>query len=155
MQLIGLNKMDKNDIRKKMIDFKDALKLSSLQIPSEVESLLSMGRDYMKGANKEQLSIDAIRLAQYGLYIKSEINRLKSNISWCNANINSIIGRELPNTNGYGLAEKSLIIKRNDPVAKELESTKSLCETQLSSIEDVDRKIDFLSSCVKNLAFGK
>jgi hypothetical protein len=147
--------MDKAEIRQKMEGFRDALKISSLQIPSEVETLLSMSRDYMKNSSKEEVAIDAIRLAQYGLYIKSEINRLKSNISWCNANINSILGRELPNTNGYGLAEKSLIIKRNDPVAKELEKTKTLCETQLSSIEDLDRKIDFLSSCVKNLGFGK
>jgi hypothetical protein len=101
------------------------------------------------------LAIDAIRLAQYGLYIKTEANRLRANISWCDANINSIIGRELPNTEGYGLAEKSLVIKRNDIHAKELDSVKSFCEVQLKSIEDIDRKIEFMSSCLKNLAFEK
>jgi len=101
------------------------------------------------------LAIDCIRLSQYGLYIKTEANRLKANISWCDANINSIVGRELPNTNGYGIAEKSLIIKRNDSIAKELESIKTLCEVQLRTIEDIDKKIEFMASSIKNLCFEK
>ena len=116
---------------------------------------VSQSRYKMRSASREDLAIDSIRLSQYGLYIKTESNRLKSNIAWCDANINSIIGRELPNTDGYGIAEKSLIIKRNDPVAKELESIKSLCEVQLRTIEDVDKKIEFMASSIKNLCFEK
>jgi len=145
----------KAEIQEKMSEFKTGLKLINLSIPSEVETLLSASRDYLKNMSSEELCIDSIRLAQYSLYLKSEINRLKSNITWCNANINSILGRELENTNGYGFTEKSLIIIRSDPVARDLEGIKSLCETQFVAIEDLDRKVDFLSSCVKNLAFER
>jgi hypothetical protein len=145
----------KKEIQQKMAEFRDKFKLSSIMVPPEVDKLLSLSREYLKSAPRDELAIDAIRLAQYGLYIKTEANRLRANISWCDANINSIIGRELPNTEGYGLAEKSLIIKRNDIHAKELDSVKSFCEVQLKSIEDIDRKIEFMSSCLKNLAFEK
>lgn len=146
---------EKQKIQRKMAEFRDKFKLSSVIVPPEIDKLLSLSREYLKSAARDELSIDAIRLSQYGLYIKTEANRLRANISWCDANINSIIGRELKNTEGYGLAEKSLVIKRNDIHAKELESVRSLCEVQLKSIEDIDRKIEFMASCLKNLAFEK
>lgn len=145
----------KAEIQERMAEFKSGLKLVNLSAPSEIESILSSSRDYLKNTCSEDLCVDSIRLAQYSLYLKSEINRLKSNISWCDANINSIIGRELQNTHGYGVKEKSLIIIRNDPVANDLGGIKSLCEVQLISVEDLDRKVDFLSSCIKNLAFER
>jgi hypothetical protein len=147
--------MDRSEIQKKMAEFRDHFKFAAIMVPPEVDRLLGMTRDYLKSANREDLAIDCIRLSQYGLYIKTEANRLRSNISWCDANINSIGGRELPNTNGYGIAEKSLVIKRNDPVAKQLESIKTLCEVQLKTIEDIDKKIEFMASSIKNLCFEK
>lgn len=149
------NLMDRSEIQKKMAEFRDRFKFAAVMVPPEVDRLLGMTRDYLKSANREDLAIDCIRLSQYGLYIKTEANRLKANISWCDANINSIVGRELPNTNGYGIAEKSLIIKRNDSIAKELESIKTLCEVQLRTIEDIDKKIEFMASSIKNLCFEK
>lgn len=138
-----------------MASFKANMRLLNLKVPDEVESVLHRDRSYMSGASAEDLYIDSARLSQYSLYVKNEFNRLKANISWCDANINSILGRELQNTEGYGIKEKSLIIIRNDPVAKELQSIKDTCETQLMSIEDIDRKIEFMSSSLKNLAFEK
>jgi len=145
----------KAEIQEKMAEFKRGLKLVNLQIPSEIESILSHGREYLKKTPREDLCVDSVRLAQYSLYLRSEMNRLKSNVYWCEANINSIIGRETNNTEGYGLKEKSLVIIRNDPVARDLEGIKTLCETQLISLEDLDRKVDFISSCMKNLSFER
>ena len=145
----------KSEIQQKMAEFRGGLKISSLKIPSEIEGILSASRDKLKNSPREDLCIDAIRLSQYTIYLKSELNRLKSNMSWCNANINSIIGRETLNTEGYGLKEKSLVITRNDPVAKELEGIRTLCETQILAIDDLDRKVDFMASCIKNLAFER
>ena len=145
----------KTEIQEKMAEFKQGLKLVNLKIPSEIEAILSASREYLKTSSREELCVDSVRLAQYSLYLKSELNRLKSNVSWCNANINSIVGREIPNTHGYGVKEKSLVIVRSDPVARDLEGIKTLCETQMVSLEDLDRKIDFMSSCMKNLAFER
>jgi hypothetical protein len=80
---------------------------------------------------------------------------MKSARDWCEANIDSIIGREISNTNGYGLGEKSLIIKRNDPVAKELESAKIQFASKVTMLEDIDRKIEFLANSMKSLAIEK
>ena len=145
----------KDDIQKKMNDFRGNLKLLNLSVPNEIERLLNADRSYLKSTPREELCIDSIKLAQYSLYLKSEANRLKSNISWCEANINSIIGREVQNVDAYGVKEKSLIITRNDPVARDLEGIRTLCQTQLHSIDELDRKVDFLSSCFKNLAFER
>jgi hypothetical protein len=145
----------KAEIQQKMSEFRGELKISALKIPSEIEEILSASREKLKNSPREDLCIDAIRLSQYGLYLKSESNRLKSNMSWCNANINSIVGRETLNTEGYGLKEKSLVIIRNDPVARDLEGIRSLCEVQILAIDDLDRKVDFMSSCIKNLAFER
>ena len=112
-------------------------------------------REYFKASSKEDLCFDAIKLSQFSLFIKNEANRLKANIAWSEANINSILGRELSNTQGYGFIEKSLIIKRNDATARELDSITTTCDVQLKSIEDTDKKIEFMASCIKNLAFDR
>jgi len=147
--------VDKKEIQEKMAEFRSKVKLLNLKIPDEIETILSLDRSYLSSAPRENLCVDSVRLSQYALYIKSESNRLKANISWCQANIDSIIGREINNTEGYGIKEKSLIIVRNDPVARELESIKSVCETQLNSIDDIDRKIEFMANTLKNLSFER
>jgi hypothetical protein len=53
------------------------------------------------------------------------------------------------------LGEKSLIIKRNDPVAKELESAKIQFASKVTMLEDIDRKIEFLANSMKSLAIEK
>jgi len=124
----------------------------SIKEPSEIVEILNLDRMALKGLSSEDLLINSIKLSQYAIYIKSKINKIKAIVSWCDANINSIIGRELQNTNGYGLSEKSLIIKRNDSVAKELESIKVNLLISSIQIEDIDRKIEFMSNAIKSLA---
>ncbi len=140
---------------KQMEEFKAKIGLVAMKPPEEIELLLSMTRDEMKLKDKQELSIDASRIAQYALFLAMQSNRLKSNITWCNANLDSIIGRELNNTQGYGLKEKTLVIIRNDSVAQEMSSIKTLCETQLATILDLDRKIEYYSTTLKNLTFTK
>jgi hypothetical protein len=124
-------------------------------VPEEIDTIINLSRQQLKSIGGEELSINCIRLAQYALFIKTEINKMKSARDWCEANIDSIIGREISNTNGYGLGEKSLIIKRNDPVAKELESAKIQFASKVTMLEDIDRKIEFLANSMKSLAIEK
>lgn len=124
-------------------------------VPEEIDSIINLNRSQLKSISGEELSINCIRLAQYALFVKTEINKMKSARDWCEANIDSIVGRELNNTNGYGLGEKSLIIKRNDPVARELEATKIQFSSKLTMLEDIDRKIEFLANSMKSLAIEK
>lgn len=124
-------------------------------VPEEIDSIINLNRAQLKSISGEELSINCIRLAQYALFVKTEINKMKSARDWCEANIDSIVGRELNNTNGYGLGEKSLIIKRNDPVARELEATKIQFSSKLTILEDIDRKIEFLANSMKSLAIEK
>ena len=124
-------------------------------VPEEIDNIINLSRGELKDSSGEDLSINCVRLAQYALFIKTEINKMKSARDWCEANINSIIGREANNTNGYGIGEKSLIIKRNDPVAKELEATRIHFSSKVSLLEDIDRKIEFLANSMKSLAIEK
>lgn len=124
-------------------------------VPEEIDNIIALNRAQLKSIGGEELSINCIRLSQYALFIKTEVNKIRSSEEWCKANIESIIGREINNTNGYGLAEKSLIIKRNDPVAKELESVRLQFSTRLRILEDIDRKIEFLANSMKSLAIEK
>jgi hypothetical protein len=147
--------IDKETMAKEMAEFRKKINFVDLKAPEEIELLLSMTRDEMKLKSKQELSIDSARIAQYALYMSIQSNRLKSNLAWCNSNLDSIIGRELNNVQGYGLKEKSLIIIRNDPVATEVFRLKTLYETQYASIEDLDRKIEYYSTTLKNLTFSK
>lgn len=124
-------------------------------VPEEIDSIINLNRAQLKSISGEELSINCIRLAQYALFVKTEINKMKSARDWCEANIDSIVGRELNNTHGYGLGEKSLIIKRNDPVAKELEGARIQFSSKLTMLEDIDRKIEFLANSMKSLAIEK
>lgn len=147
--------LNKQDIQEKMAGFREKFKLSSIVAPPEIEKILTASREYFKASSKEDLCYDAIKLSQFSLFIRNEANRLRANIAWCDANINSILGRELSNTQGYGFIEKSLIIKRNDITARELDGIKTTCDVQLKSIEDTDKKIEFMASCIKNLVFDR
>lgn len=147
--------ISKDDMMKQMEEFKTKIKMVNMKPPEEIELLLSMTRDEMKIKDKQELSIDAARIAQYALFLAMQSNRLKSNIGWCNANLDSIIGRELNNVTGYGLKEKTLVITRSDPIAQEMTNIKTLCETQLATILDLDRKIEYYSTTIKNLTFTK
>lgn len=127
----------------------------SIKEPEEISEILNLNKSQLKSLSAEDLLINAIKLSQYAIYVKAKINKIKSIVSWCDANINSIIGRELQNTNGYGLNEKSLIIKRNDNVAKELENVKVNLMVSATQIEDIDRKVEFMSNAIKALASEK
>lgn len=124
-------------------------------VPEEIDSIINLTRSQLKSMGGEELSINCIRLSQYALFIKTEINKIKSAESWCEANLDSIVGREIPNTNGYGLAEKSLVIKRSDPVAKELEQARLQFTSRKLLLDDIDRKIEFLANSMKSLAIEK
>lgn len=146
------------EIKTRIIDKINAIQSGvklNFTVPEEIDNIINLNRSQLKAMSGEELSINTIRLAQYALFIKTEINKIKSSEDWCQANIDSIIGRELSNTTGYGLAEKSLIIKRNDPVAKELEQTRLTFSTRLLMLEDIDRKIEFLANSLKSLAIEK
>ena len=149
---------DKHAIKTKIIDkihdMQGSVKLN-FTVPEEIDNIINLNRSQLKALASEELSINCIRLAQYALFIKTEINKIRSAEEWCQANIDSILGREVSNTNGYGLAEKSLIIKRNDPVAKELEQARLQFSTKLRMLEDIDRKIEFLANSHKSLSIEK
>ena len=105
--------VSKSKIEEKIKELQD-LHPIKINCPEEIDEILNLNRYQLKTTATDDLYINAIKLAQYSLYIKRDINKAKAVLSWCEANINSIIGRELNNTNGYGLGEKSLIIKRSD-----------------------------------------
>ena len=148
------DKSIKNKILEKINQMQGTVSLN-FTVPEEIDTIINLSRQQLKSIGGEELSINCIRLAQYTLFIKTEINKMKSARDWCEANIDSIIGREISNTNGYGLGEKSLIIKRNDPVAKELESAKIQFASKVTMLEDIDRKIEFLANSMKSLAIEK
>jgi|694.fasta_scaffold38267_4 hypothetical protein len=148
------DKSIKNKILEKINQMQGTVSLN-FTVPEEIDTIINLSRQQLKSIGGEELSINCIRLAQYALFIKTEINKMKSARDWCEANIDSIIGREISNTNGYGLGEKSLIIKRNDPVAKELESAKIQFASKVTMLEDIDRKIEFLANSMKSLAIEK
>lgn len=149
---------EKNSVKNRIID-----KITEMQgsvrlnftVPEEIDNIINLSRGELKSMAGEELSINCIRLAQYALFIKTEVNKMRSAHNWCEANIDSIIGREAANTTGYGIGEKTLIIKRNDPVAKELESTRIQFASRLTMLEDIDRKIEFLANAMKSLAIEK
>jgi len=149
---------EKNSIKSRIIDkineMQGAVKLN-FTVPEEIDNIINLSRGDLKNMAGEELSINCIRLAQYALFIKTEINKVKSAHNWCEANIDSIVGREAANTTGYGIGEKTLIIKRNDPVAKELEAARIQFASRLTMLEDIDRKIEFLANSMKSLAIEK
>jgi len=144
----------RNKIVEKINEMQGSVKLN-FTVPEEIDNIINLSRGELKSMVGEELSINCIRLAQYALFVKTEINKMKSARDWCEANIESIVGRELSNTNGYGLGEKSLIIKRNDPIAKELEGVRLQFSSKLTMLEDIDRKIEFLANSMKSLAIEK
>jgi hypothetical protein len=146
-----ISQSSKSKILDKISELQSA-DILNIKEPDEIVKILNLNHSELKAQTSEDLLINAIKLSQYSIYIKSKINKLKSIINWCDANISSIIGRELPNTSGYGLSEKSLVIKRNDPVAKELESVKVNLNITANQIEDIDRKIEFMANSIKALA---
>lgn len=149
---------EKPSIKNKIVDKINQMQGSvslNFTVPEEIDSIINLTRAQLKSMGGEELSINCIRLSQYALFIKTEVNKMKSARDWCEANIESIVGREVSNTNGYGIGEKSLIIKRNDPVARELESARTQFAYKLTMLEDIDRKIEFLANSMKSLAIEK
>lgn len=144
-----------NKIQDEVKNFKDALLISSLKIPEQIEELLNMSRADMLAKDKQTLLIDAAILARYAMNLRSEVGKLRARISWCQANIDSIIGREIPNVTGYGYNEKAKQIIRNDTTARKLDQSRMLYQSQLDSIEELDRKVEFFANCIKNIAFIK
>jgi hypothetical protein len=108
----------------------------------------------MKNKDKEELSIDTARISQYALHLKIQTNKLEAILSWCDSNINSILGKELPNFQGW-YQEKMLIVKASNQHIKELEVIRTSTQAQLNSIKDLDKKIEFYASTIKNLLFIK
>jgi hypothetical protein len=145
----------KEEIAEAVASFKDDIELPEISIPYEINDILSYTRQQLKSKTKEDLAIAGVQLSQYGMYIKIQMNRLKSTILWCNANIDSIVGRELPATQGYGIKEKSLIIVRNDKDANQLMRLRVFAETKLQSVEDLDKKLEFMAQSIKTLTFNK
>lgn len=149
------NILTQDEIIQYIKDFKLHIKFPDINIPEEIGEILNYTRAQLKMRDKQDLSLDGIQLAQYSIYLKSEINKYQAIISWCNSNIDSIIGRELPNTQGYGYIEKSTLIKRNDATAFKLCGIKTLCECKLLSIDDMDKKFQFMIGCMKSLVYNQ
>ena len=147
--------ISKEEIQQEIEKFKKEINLPEIRIPEEISVILNFSRQELKIRNKEDLAIDIIRLAQYSIYLKLQLNRYRAVTNWCDANINSIVGRELQNTNGYGYIEKSTIIKRNDKDANNLVNIKVFAETKIHTLEDVDRKLEFMAQSMKGLIFQK
>ncbi len=137
-----------------MKKFRENIVFPDIKAPEEIVLLLSMTREEMKNKDKEELSIDTARISQYALHLKIQTNKLEAILSWCDSNINSILGKELPNFQGW-YQEKMLIVKASNQHIKELEVIRTSTQAQLNSIKDLDKKIEFYASTIKNLLFIK
>lgn len=147
--------VSKDELKSKLDEFKANIKFPELSPPEEIQELLLLSREDFKKRGIDTLAIDSIRLSQYCLFLQIQKNKLKTGIDWCDLNLNSILGRDLPNAKGYGFQEKSLVIFKNDNTAKELIMLKNEWESKLTSIQDIDKKIEFMINSIKNLYFVK
>jgi DNA repair exonuclease SbcCD nuclease subunit len=148
-----LDILSKESIEKSIRELKVDLKIDSLEIPSEIDALLKISRRELKTKDVEELSIDYVRLTQYAIYVRQQMNKINSVIAWCESNIESIVGREANNTQGYGIAEKRMIICRNDIHAKKFFEVSSLYKAKKESISELDSNIHAMSQAIKNLTF--
>jgi len=143
-------------IKQDLAIFKNKINFPDIKVPDDIQNIINCTRQQLKTLDKEELCIYQIKLSQYSLYIKIQMNQLKANVDWCEANINSIIGREIKNCEGlYGFKEKEVYLKRNDQHAKALEEERLSNKAKITIIEDLDKKIEFLSNSMKNLLFVK
>ena len=144
-----------DEVASKLQEFYKEVTFPSITAPKEIQELLNVSREDIRNKDKEELSIDAVVLSQYAMYITIQMNKLRAKLSWCDFQIDSIIGRELSNTSGYGFQEKSLIIKRNDEVARSVEQVRSLLLIKLATLKDLDEKIKDISKAILSLQYVK
>lgn len=146
----------KDEFEQGLDQFQSVLNLPVSPPSEEVQTLLSCSRGELKRRSREDLAIDAVLLAQYSLYIKRQYNELSARVLWCDTNIKSIVGREINNLeNLYGWQEKYAHIARNDPHAKQLVDMKLTLESRKQVLEELDKKLDFVSQCIRNLTYCK
>lgn len=147
--------LNKQELEQTLSDFKIDIKLIKISVPEEVNLILNLTRKDLFNRSSEELAVDAIQLAQYSASIHNEKNKCEAVKVWAEANLKSIIGRELENYTGYGYQEKSVKISRNDEQAHAFFKLIATMESKIASIAEIDKKIDFIVSSIKNLCFVK
>lgn len=145
----------KEEIEKHIEKFRSTVHVPEIVVPANIENILNQTRQQLSAKSREDIGYDMFELSQYAFYITMAYNKLKTTLAWCEGNLRSIIGRELDNTSGYGYNEKSLKIIRNDPNASKIDQIKILTEVKINSIENIERRIEFMSQSLRNILFSK
>lgn len=147
--------MEQEELKKQLDEFVSKMHLPTIECPKEIDVVIGITKNDIMNLSREKLAEYGIVLAQYSLYIQRQRNIINGKIAWCDAQINSIFGRELSNVQGYGFQEKSLKILRSDINASRLNEAKTLLNIKAIQIEDIDKKIDYLSKSINNLSYVK
>jgi hypothetical protein len=131
----------------------DSLKLN-LHTPSKASDWLNLDEGTLQQFSAEACSETAFKLSQYGTYIQKEINRHKAIYNWAE---NSIIRIIAPHVEGYGSKYTPFIIKkalaiRENPMAKALQEIQVSASNNLTSLEDMPRRIDSMVQTLKELS---
>ena len=111
----------------------------------ELNSYLTMNRDFIEKLSPEDCAQIAYRLGQFSFHVQRTINRELARYNWAEELIKETIADEINNYKGYGYLEKSgQAIKHNDKAS-------SLNKIKVYAKQRSDR-LSYLANGIKNLS---
>lgn len=132
---------------------KTEMKLPTIKPSNDIQSIIdNITNGKMNGISAYDLYGYASKLSVYSLYIKGEINSLKSKLDWLEGNIKNIVGKNIRNVEGYGYNEKESFIRANDEIASELDAQSLATKAKINILWGIDEKIHYLSNIIQNVA---
>lgn len=157
------NQSDQNyqdDINKLLTGVQEKLDIFESSVLPKIQK--SLGQEYLdmdiellKKKEPDELAEIVVVIRRYSLFIRQELNKLRSARTWCLSKIDDIAGEQLQHiSNTFGWNERMLIAKTQHPVCKVIQSKLREFNCKIDRLTDVCDEINLIANSINDLRFS-
>lgn len=146
-------------IQKLVNQYLNKVGIGNITSKNEVEKFLNITQNEIRHMSDQDCGEAAIILNQEATYLQLEINKMQSDINWCNEYINFLIAHYIESCGGKFLPyeyRRTIAIKQND-IAKQLQEIVNNVKIRLDSVlyipnylQELSKSFEYLQNTKKN-----